>query len=238
MTSAASFERPGSNRLLSSLAPEYRERLLAHLRPVDLPLKRVLYEANVPISAVYFPLSGVVSLVSSMQQGAIVEIATVGNEGLIGVPVLLGATSAPISAFVQVPGEGLCMDADAFRAMLQQDGRLRDLLGRYTQGLFTQIAQSAACNRLHPVEERCARWLLMTHDRVAGDQFLLTQEFLGQMLGARRQAVSAVASILQRADYIRYVRGVITVVDRAGLEAAACECYRIIRDEYDRLLGV
>jgi CRP-like cAMP-binding protein len=165
-----------------------------------------------------------------------VEVGTVGNEGMLGLPVFLGADSSPGAAFCQVPGRALRMPAEALRAAASVEGPLRDLLQRYAQALMDQIAQSAACNRAHSTEERLCRWLLMTHDRVGADRFPLTQEFLGQMLGVRRAGVSATASILQRAGFIRYSRGTITITDRAGLESASCGCYRVVRDEFDRLL--
>lgn len=237
MPTSDPYDRQGGNRLLDSLPPDFRARFMPRLTRIPLVVKQVAYEANQPIPAVYFPISGVVSLVTVSDEGVSIEVATVGNEGMVGIPLLLGAESTPGRAFVQIPGEALRMEAAEFRAQLQQDGLLRDHLGRYTQSLFNQIAQSAACNRLHSIDERCARWLLMTHDRVSSDQYPLTQEFLAQMLGVRRASVNAAASILQRAGYIRYSRGTITIVDRERLESASCECYRIIRDEYDRLLG-
>ncbi len=237
MSTGEPFAPRGGNRLLESLPPDLRERLLPRLDRVQFAFKQIFYDVNQPITAVYFPISGVVSLVTITEDGGIVEVATVGNEGMVGIPLLLGAESTPGRAFVQVPGEGWRMEAAEFRAQLQRDDRLRDHLGRYTQSLFDQIAQSAACNRLHSINERCARWLLMTHDRVGRDEFPLTQEFLAQMLGVRRASVNAAASFLQRAGFIRYSRGVITILDRAGLESASCECYRILRDEFERLLG-
>ena len=231
------YEMPGQNRLLEMLPEEYLERLRPHLELVTLDLRQNLYKPNEPIADVYFPISGVCSLVINMDDGAIVEVATVGNEGMVGLPVFLGAGMIPGEAFAQVAGQSFRLSADRLRQEVRNGGPFHDVLHRYTQALLNQISQSAACNRAHSIEQRCARWLLMTHDRVGGDDFLLTQEFLGQMLGVRRASVSEVASALQASGAIRYSRGIITVTDREGLERAACNCYRIVRDEYDRLLG-
>lgn len=225
------------NRLLAALPEEEYEQLRPALEPVSLSLKRVLFNPNEPIEHVHFVRSGVVSLVANMEDRTVVELATVGNEGMVGLSVFLGADAIPVQAFVQIPGHATRMPADQFKAAIGSSHRLPELLNRYTQALFLQIAQGAACNRVHSIEERCARWLLLTHDRVDSDHFELTQEFLGQMLGVRRPSVNVAARTLQQAGLIRYSRGNITVLDRAGLEAAACECYRIIRQEYDRLLG-
>jgi CRP-like cAMP-binding protein len=172
-----------------------------------------------------------------MEDGTVVELATVGNEGMVGLPVFLGGDTMPLKAFVQIPGDAMRMKADVFKDSVNQGSPLHGLLQRYTQALFNQVAQSTACNRVHSIEERCCRWLLMTRDRVESDGFPLTQEFLSQMLGVRRPSVSVVAAILQKAGLIRYSRGRITILDREGLEAAACECYAIIKQEFDRLLG-
>lgn len=225
------------NRLLAALPLEEYERFLPNLETVSLPLKYVLYEPNKPIEHVYFPIHGVVSLVTIMEDGVAVEIATVGNEGMIGLPVFLGSEIIPMKAFSQIPGKGMRIKADVFKDLVNQGSPLHGLLQRYTQALFNQTAQSAACNRLHSIEERCCRWLLMIHDRVDSDEYLLTQEFLSQMLGVRRASVNVVASILQKARLIRYSRGRITILDRLGLEAASCECYARIKQEFDRLLG-
>ena len=226
-----------ANRLLSALPDADRQRLLPHVEPVRTELKQILYAPNEPVAQVYFPLHGVVSLMTIMDDGRAIEFATVGNEGMIGVPVFLGAGSMPSQALAQIPGDALRMTAAAFEAEAHSGGVLQQVLQRYTQGLLNQIAQSAACNRLHPMTERCARWLLMTHDRVEADEFPLTHEFLSQMLGVRRATVTVAVGTLQQAGLIRSHWGNITILDRAGLENASCECYRIIRAEYDRLLG-
>jgi CRP-like cAMP-binding protein len=237
MPTSAATARPGQNRLLVALPADQLEPLRRHLEPVALGLKEVVYAPNEPIRDVYFPLTGAFSLLTVMADGTEVEVATVGNEGMVGLPVFLGADSMPGRCFSQIPGEALRMPADRFRDAVRRNGAFAAVLHRYVQALFNQVAQTAACNRVHPIEERCARWLLMTHDRAGADRFPLTHEFLSQMLGVRRATVTVVAGMLQRAGLINYRRGVVTVADRPGLEAASCECYRFIRDEFDRLLG-
>jgi CRP-like cAMP-binding protein len=179
----------------------------------------------------------VISLVQGELDGQVVEVATIGNEGMAGLPVFLGLESTAGQAFVQVAGAAQRMPSDVFRREVGAGTALHERLHRYTQALMVQMAQGAACNRLHPIAERCARWLAMTHDRVPSDTFELTQEFLGQMLGTRRAAVNEAMGIIQEAGLVRYTRGVITVLDRAGLEAVACKCYGIIRAQYERALG-
>jgi CRP-like cAMP-binding protein len=224
------------NRLLAALPDEDRARLLARSEIVRLDVPRAVHEAHQPIPHVYFPLSGVVSLTSHMDGGDVVEVGLVGSEGMVGLPVFLGADSSPFRAFAQVPGEGRRVATAAFLELVRHGDGVQSVLHRYTHVLLTQTAQAAACNRLHPVEQRLARWLLMTHDRVADDRFPLTHQFLGMMLGVRRASVSIAAGMLQQAGLIRYHRGVIEVLDRAGLEAASCDCYRLIRTEYERVL--
>lgn len=225
------------NRLIAALPALELERFGREFEEVPLPFKEVLYEPNGAIAHAYFPTRGVVSLVNEPKPGDIVEFGTVGYEGMVGLPLLLGDEAMPSRALVQVPGEALRISARAFRQAVESNPEFRMLLMRYTMALFNQIAQSASCNRLHEVQERCARWLLQTHDRADGDSFPLTQEFLAQMLGVHRPTVSVAAGMLQRAGLIRYVRGVVTVLDRRGLEAASCACYGIIAREYDRLLN-
>lgn len=229
--------RPAGNWLLAALPPEEYARLAPHLEAIALTFKLVLYEPDAPITHVYFPVEGVVSLVQGEPNGQTVEVATIGNEGMVGLPVFLGLDSTPGRAFVQIVGAAQRMPADVFQREVGAGTPLHALLHRYTQALMVQMAQGAACNRLHPINARCARWLLQTHDRVQSDTFELTQEFLGQMLGTRRAAVNEAAGILQAAGLISYTRGTISVLDRAGLEKAACECYEIIRAQYERALG-
>ncbi|MBD2535332.1 Crp/Fnr family transcriptional regulator [Nostoc flagelliforme FACHB-838] len=204
---------------------------------VPLEFKQDLYLRNQPIEYVYFLNYGIASMLTVLTDGSAIEVATVGNEGMVGLPVFLGADRIPGECFIQVPGYGLRMRVDAFKTHVTASSRLHDLLQRYTQGLFNQIAQSAACNRLHSMEERLCRWLLMTADRVETGTFPITQEFLSKMLGVNRSSVSLSASVLQRAGLIKYVRGQMTILDRLGLEATTCECYQVVKAEFERLLN-
>lgn len=225
------------NRILAALPDDERERMLASCTPVELELRKVVIEHNQPIQDVYFVEDGVISLITLMENGSAVETATVGNEGMVGLPVFLSADSMAGQAFVQVSGTAQRMSVPAFRQELARGGVLGQLLGRYTQAVYTLVAQSSACNRIHSAEQRCARWLLHTHDRVDGDSFDLTHLFLSQMLGVRRATVTEIAGALQKRGLIDYSRGRIVVTDRVGLEATACSCYRVIVAEFDRLLG-
>ncbi len=234
---AASRVAPvGENRILTALPSSEREELFGLVRNITLPVKTVLFEPGAAIDALYFPIDGVISLVTPLHDGAIVEVATIGNEGIVGVPVVpLGGLA--VRAISQVAGHCLRIETAAFVSLFNRSSAFQSLVERYTQALFGQISQAAACNRLHSSEERLSRWLLMSHDRVGADEFMITQEFLGQMLGARRSTVSVSAGILQRAGLIRYVRGHVTIVDRAGLEAVSCECYAVIRTELERVVS-
>lgn len=228
---------PRENRLLAALPPEVYERLRPHLTLVELGLREILWEKDGPIPYVYFPLNGVVSMIAIMHDGSSVEVGTVGNEGMAGLPVFLGAARANIRAFSQVPGQALRMSSDDLRAEVAENVPLRELLQLYAQALFGMIAQASACHRVHSASQRLALWIAMCRDRVGLDTFPLTQEFLAQMVGVQRTTVSDEASRLQRNGTIRYSRGVLTVVDRGALEAAACECLHVIREEYEQLLG-
>jgi len=224
------------NQILAALPKDEYKRLRPALEPVGLELKQILFDYDEPIEHVYFPEDCVGSVLSVMSDGTAVEAATVGLEGMIGLPVFLGAVQTQAQAVCQIPGAALRMEVPAFREAIRQGGQLPVILGRYTQALFTLLAQSSACNRLHSVRERCARWLLMTHDRIGRDKFPLTHQFLSQMLGVRRATVTEAAGSLQAAELIDYSYGQITMMDRKGLEAAVCECYSIIRREFERLL--
>jgi CRP-like cAMP-binding protein len=228
---------PISNKILAALPREEYERLVPNLETISLSFKQLIYQPNEPIEYVYFINRGVISVLNVMQDGGALEVATVGNEGMVGIPVLLGADQVPAETFVQVPGEALRMKVDVFKSEVSPSSPLHTRLLRYTQTLINQIAQSAACNRLHSVEQRTCRWLLMTQDRVDSDEFPMTQEFLALMLGVRRASVSEVAATVQKAGLIRYHRGKVTVLDRKGLEATSCECYEVVNKEYKRLLG-
>jgi len=227
------------NRLLAALPSDEYLQLLPSLEGFEPPHQYVFYEPNQPITRIYFPISGVVSLLMLGEKGEAVEVSTVGNEGMVGIPVFLGQDSTPGRALMQVPGTVLRMPVAIFRKEVVEapGSRLEVMLQYYTHALMVQMAQSVACNRLHTIEQRAARWLLTTRDRVGGPTFPLTQEFLAQMLGVRRASVSEVASALQDEGLFSYTRGVITILDADGMEARACACYRIIRDEFDRMLA-
>lgn len=225
------------NRIVAALPREEYKRLLPHLEPVSLRFKKYLYQSHALIEHVYFPNSGVVSMLNVMEDGGTVEVATVGNEGMVGIPVLLGADCALAETLVQVPGDAVRMKVDVFKSQVIPGSPTHNLLLRYTQALMSQMSQSVACNRLHSVEERCCRWLLQTRDRSSSDKFPMTQEFLAQMLGVRRASVSEVAAILQKAGLIRYHRGQMVIIDQKGLESGSCECYHVIKQEYARLLS-
>ena len=224
------------NRLLGALPTEELERLQPHLETVTLEVKDFIYERDVPIEYVYFPIDCVTSTIATMKDGRSVEVVTIGNEGMDGLPVFLGAQTAPLASLCQVRGEAARMTADALRSEVRPSDRLHDFLRRFTEATLVFAAQSSACNRLHSVEKRCSRWILHTHDRVGRDDFYLTQEFLSQMLGVRRASVSEVASALQGEGLISYSRGRLRILDRSGLEAVTCECHSVITSEFDRLL--
>jgi CRP-like cAMP-binding protein len=226
-----------TNRLLSLLSDDDYERLRPHLSHVGFEYKKSLYEASRPIEHVYFPIDGAASLVITTSEGASVEVGTIGSEGIVGLPVVLGDRDAPSSVYVQVPGTALQMGAGAFRDELQRSPTLNLVMLRYAHAFFNQVAQSAACAHLHKVEQRCCRWLLMTRDRMPSDDFLLTHEFLGMMLGVRRTTVTEVMGSLQKAGLIQYRRGHVTILDHDALRHRACECYEISKTEFDRLLG-
>ena len=229
-------DAPSRNRILAALPPAEFERVVAHLEPFELSLNRVLYEADAPISHVYFPTSGCVSMVNAMEDGA-VEVGTIGYEGWAGLPLLLGDDRMPSRAFVQLSGNSYRMSAADFTNAIAQNRVFERLLNRHSLALFNQAAQSVACNRLHTLESRCARWLLMTHDRMRMESFTLTHEFLSYMLGVHRPAVTVAAGMLQRAGLIHYTRGKVTIENRPGLEAVSCACYEVTRRNYQRLMG-
>ena len=226
------------NRLLDGLSDEDVAHLDGQLRRRSVEKKLVLQQPGEPIREVHFPIDAVVSILTNMDEGPSVEIATIGNEGLVGVTVAWGGgeMNPREVATVQVPGEIWSMDADVFRAEVTRQAGMASQVERYTTALFSQVSQQVACNGLHSVEQRCARWLLLTHDRVGTDEFPMTHEFLAQMLGVRRATVTVTAGILRKAGFVEVSRGRVAVVDREGLEGAACECYGVTREVYDRLL--
>lgn len=227
---------PG-NKLLAALPPEILQQLAPELETVPIRVGEVVQPIGRPAEHVYFPHSGMGSIVIHMKGGVNVEAATVGNEGMLGISYVLGDALATEETMIQLPGEALRLRIRVLRTEFDRDERLRILLLRYSQLLMGQIAQGSGCNRAHPIEGRCARWLLSTHDRVAGDQFPLTQEFMALMLGVRRAGVSVAQHALQQDGLIQYTRGQVTILDRAGLEAIACECYEVIRNRFDRFFA-
>jgi CRP-like cAMP-binding protein len=225
------------NRLLAMLPPAEFQRLQPLLKRVDLPLKTVLHKVREPIGYVYFPTHGVASAVTLMENGAAIEVANIGNEGVVGPGAYLGLPSSPNEVFMQVGGGGLRMEVGDLVREASRDGPFRDVLARYHAFFLFQASQSVACNGLHGVHSRCCRWLLMTHDRVQSDELPLTHELLSVMLGVRRASVTVVLQQMEVQGIIGGIRGVITVLNRERLEEASCECYRKVADEYDRLLG-
>jgi CRP-like cAMP-binding protein len=225
-----------TNKLLACLPQEEFDRLKPHLSTIATNVRQVLHRRNEPVREVFFPNGGVASITTVMQDGSMVEIATVGDEGLIGIGAFFGGSEVGTETMIQVPDTNAeVMSAEAFRKEMDRRGPLYDSVVRYWQGLLTLIMQSTACMALHPVQDRCSRWLLMAHDRVHRDEFDLSHEFLAMMLGATRPTVTVVAGSLQKAGYIRYKHGRITILDRKGLEGSACECYTTVKGHYDRL---
>jgi CRP-like cAMP-binding protein len=206
------------------------------LERVEMPLSSVVYEAGVPLPYVYFPITSIVSLLYVMENGASAEIAVVGNEGIVGVSLFMGGGSTPSRAVVQSAGSGCRLNADDMKSEFGRSGPVLHLMLRYTQALITQMAQTAACNRHHSLDQQLCRWLLLSLDRLRGHELVMTQELIANMLGVRREGVTEGALKLQKAGLIRYSRGHITVLDRAGLEKRSCECYAVVKREYDRLL--
>lgn len=226
------------NRLLAALPPADFGRLAPSLTPVTLELKQFLYRADDLIETAHFVETGMVSLLAPLEGGGAMEIGVIGREGLAGLPVVLGADSSPSEALVQGPGTALRIRTAALRQAFDDSTPLRQLLLRYTQALQTQVSQTAVCNGSHTVEERLARWVLMAHDRAEQDQFSMTHEFMSLMLGVRRAGVTTAAGVLKRVGVIDYAQGTMTVLDRPGLEASACECYSVVRKQFERLLGM
>jgi CRP-like cAMP-binding protein len=237
MVTTPAHPDPRTNRLLAALPAAEYAALAPHLTPVHLDTGATIYEPGDPIGQVYFPLTGIASVLVALAGGRRVEVGIVGREGFVGLPALLGADAGPQATLAQASGAFARLGVAAFRESVTPGTALYARLLGYTQSYHLLTARTAACNRLHPVEERCARWLLMTHDRAGADTFPLTRAYLGYMLGVRRPDVASVLATLQRAGLIDVCRGAITVRDRPGLEAVACACYALIAAEYDRLLG-
>ena len=227
---------PRKNHLLAALPDAEWQRWRSQLEAVDLPLGKVLYESGATLSHVYFPIDAIVSLLYVMENGASAEIAMVGNEGLVGISLFMGGESTPSRAVVQSAGQGYRLRAQTMKDEFNRAGPVLHLLLRYTQALITQMTQTAVCNRHHTLDQQLCRWLLLSLDRLQGEDLVMTQELIANMLGVRREGVTEGALGLQNAGLIRYARGHITVLDRKGLEARTCECYGVVKKEYDRLL--
>lgn len=228
---------PGVNRLLATLPKKEYERLLPKLKTVNLVLGEELYEPGDEIKHVYFPNNSIISLISQLSETSFLEVGMVGNEGMAGLPVFMGVKSSSTRALVQGSGTAMRMSSAAVRSEANRLGGLHHLLHRYSHSLLTQVSYTSACNRFHFVNARLARWLLMTTDRLGLEDFPLTQEFLGTMLGVRREGVSKAAGALQAAKLIHYSRGIITILNRRGLEKKSCQCYAIIKADSDAYLN-
>lgn len=222
---------PVENLLLAALPQKEYQRLRRHLKEIPLVFEDILYQPDSIISDVYFPGSGIISLLAGVKERATIEVGLVGREGMLGLPVFMGVKTSRNLAVVQGAGFAMSMKATVLRQKCSEGGSLPRILQRYSHSVLTQISQSAVCNQFHAVDARLARWLLMTHDRVGQDEFLITQEFLSNMLGVRREGVSKAAGDLQRGKLIRYSRGRLKILNRADLEAVSCSCYGVIKDE-------
>ena len=229
---------PLKNHLLAALPHAEAQRWLPLLESVDLPLGEVLYESGTTLGHVYFPTTAIISLLYVMENGASAEIAVVGNEGIVGISLFMGGESTSSRAVVQSAGKGFRLKAQMMKAEFNRAGPVLHLLLRYTQALITQMSQTAVCNRHHSLDQQLCRWLLLSLDRLDGNQLVMTQELIANMLGVRREGVTEGALKLQHAGLIQYARGHITVLDRAALEERSCECYAVVKKEYDRLLPV
>jgi CRP-like cAMP-binding protein len=230
--------QPKDNQLLAALPPLEWDRWLPQLERVNLPLGQVVYESGRTLSHVYFPTTAIVSLLYVMENGASAEIAVVGHEGVVGISLFMGGESTPSRAVVQSAGEGWRLRAAAIKEEFNRSHPVMHLLLRYTQALITQMAQTAVCNRHHSLDQQLCRWLLLSLDRLPGNELVMTQELIANMLGVRREGVTDAALKLQKLGLIRYARGHITVLDRTALAARTCECYGVVKKEYDRLLPV
>jgi CRP-like cAMP-binding protein len=228
---------PKDNLLLAALPAEVFDRLLPNLKPIALPLGKVIYESGVELDHVYFPVPGcIISMLYVMTDGSSAEIAVVGDEGMVGIALFMGGDSTPSRALVQSAGQAFQLKGNELKKEFERHSGLQHLLLRYTQALITQMSQTAVCNRHHSVEQQLCRWLLLSLDRLATNELTMTQELIANMLGVRREGVTEAAGKLQAQGLIRYSRGRITVLDRPGLERQVCECYAVVKKEYDRLL--
>jgi CRP-like cAMP-binding protein len=228
--------KPG-NRLLAALPSKEYEELAQHLQHVSFSLGEVVYEFGGQLDYVFFPTTSIVSLLYTMENGSSAEVGLTGNDGVVGIALFMGGGTMPNRAVVQSGGFAIRMEARQLQSQFARGGKFQELLLRYTQALLTQISQTAVCNRLHSVEQQLCRWLLLSHDRIPGDDLIMTQELIGDMLGVRREGVTVAAGRLQDVGAIVYSRGHIKILDRTGLEEMVCECYEVVRREFDRLLG-
>ena len=235
---AATPHTPDQNHLLAALSPAERERLYPYLRLVKVPLGKALYEPGDVLSHVFFPVDCIVSLLYVLENGASAEISVVGNEGLIGVALFMGGETTPSRAIVQSAGHAYRLDGQRLKDEFHRNGYLQLLLLRYTQSLITEMAQTAVCNRHHSVDQQLCRWLLLSLDRLASNELVMTQELIANMLGVRREGVTEAAGKLQKLGVISYSRGHITVLDRPKLEELCCECYTVVKRESDRIEGL
>ncbi len=236
-TSQSPSAAPLENHLLAALSDEERTRLLPDLEPISFTLGEAVYESGGHIDYVYFPTDSIISLLYIMENGGTAEIGVAGYEGVIGIALFMGGNTMPNRAVVRSAGSALRMKTKALQAEFVRGGTFQKLLLRYTQALMTQISQTAVCNRLHSVDQQLCRWLLLSHDRLHSDKLIMTHDLIANMLGVRREGITVSAHRLQERGMISYVRGTIMILDRQGLEAAACECYQVVKSEYDRLLG-
>jgi CRP-like cAMP-binding protein len=236
MVRTAAAVSPKDNRLLAAMPPPEYEQLVGSLERVSMALGQAVYESGEPQGFVYFPTTSIVSLLYVLADGATAEIAVTGNEGLVGISLFMGGETTPSRAVVQSAGEGYCLRASVLKKEFERGGALQHLLLRYTQALITQMAQTAVCNRHHSVDQQLCRWLLLSLDRLPNNRLVMTQELIANMLGVRREGVTEAAGRLQADGLIEYSRGRITVLDRERLERRVCECYAVVKKEYDRLL--
>ena len=236
MTIAVKTHEPSDNKLLAMLPQEEYERLLPHMEPVSFALGEVIYESGGQQSYIYFPTTAIISLLYMMENGSSAEMGVAGKEGLVGVALFMGGNTVPNRAVVQSAGEAFRMKTKILQEEFARGDMFQRLLLRYTQALMTQMSQTAVCNRLHTVEQQLCRWLLLSRDRLNTDELVMTQELIANMLGVRREGVTMAAGRLQENGLISYMRGHIQILDRQGLEGSVCECYMVVKEEYDRLL--
>jgi CRP-like cAMP-binding protein len=237
MTPTTTKEEALKNHLLAGVNDDELTRLLPNLQAVSLSLGQVLYESGEKMDYVYFPTTAIISLLYIMENGSTAEIGVVGKDGLVGIAIFMGGDTTPNRAVVQSAGKSFKMKAALMKDEFTLGGRFHYLCLRYTQALITQISQTAVCNRLHSVDQQLCRWLLLSHDRLPSNRLIMTQDLIANMLGVRREGITHAAKRLQKSGYISYVRGDMTILNRKGLEASVCECYQVVRTEYDRLLG-